>query len=233
MNREVLDTVVSAETPEGIAIELRPAGLSSRCYAYLLDQLIRFGIWYAIVIATSVMGGFGFGLMLIVLFVLEWIYPVIFELSRWGATPGKRVLGIKVVMDNGLPVTPAASITRNLLRAADFMPALYGFGIVSMMLRKDFKRLGDIAANTLVVYRAPAAPKTAIDDIEPMAPVRPLPPEDQAAVVALAARASRLTPERLDELAALAAWVSGDAGRSGPQVTRRVLAVAQWLLGRR
>lgn len=233
MNREVLDTVVSAETPEGIAIELRPAGLSSRCYAYLLDQLIRFGIWYAIVIATSVMGGFGFGLMLIVLFVLEWIYPVIFELSRWGATPGKRVLGIKVVMDNGLPVTPAASITRNLLRAADFMPALYGFGIVSMMLRKDFKRLGDIAANTLVVYRAPAAPKTAIDDIEPMAPVRPLPPEDQAAVVALAARASRLTPERLDELAALAAWISGDAGRSGPQVTRRVLAVAQWLLGRR
>ncbi len=233
MNREVLDTVVSAETPEGIAIELRPAGLSSRCYAYLLDQLIRFGIWYAIVIATSIMGGFGLGLMLIVLFVLEWIYPVIFELSRWGATPGKRVLGIKVVMDNGLPVTPAASITRNLLRAADFMPALYGFGIVSMMLRKDFKRLGDIAANTLVVYRAPAAPKIAIDDIEPLAPVRPLPPEDQAAVVALAARAARLTPERLDELAALAAWVSGDAGRSGPQVTRRVLAVAHWLLGRR
>ena len=136
-------------------------------------------------------------------------------------------------MDNGLPVTPAASITRNLLRAADFMPALYGFGIVSMMLRKDFKRLGDIAANTLVVYRAPAAPKIAIDDIEPLAPVRPLPPEDQAAVVALAARAARLTPERLDELAALAAWVSGDAGRSGPQVTRRVLAVAHWLLGRR
>ncbi len=233
MNREVLDTVVSAETPEGIAIELRPAGLSSRCYAYLLDQLIRFGIWYAIVIATSIMGGFGLGLMLIVLFVLEWIYPVIFELSRWGATPGKRVLGIKVVMDNGLPVTPAASITRNLLRAADFMPALYGFGIVSMMLRKDFKRLGDVAANTLVVYRAPAAPKIAIDDIEPLAPVRPLPPEDQAAVVALAARAARLTPERLDELAALAAWVSGDAGRSGPQVTRRVLAVAHWLLGRR
>jgi uncharacterized RDD family membrane protein YckC len=233
VNREVLDTVVSAETPEGIAIELRPAGLSSRCYAYLLDQLIRFGIWYAIVIVTTVMGGFGYGLMFIVLFLLEWIYPVIFELSRWGATPGKRVLGIKVVMDNGLPITPAASITRNLLRAADFMPALYGFGILSMMLRKDFKRLGDIAANTLVVYRPPAAPKIAIGDIEPIAPVRPLPPEDQAAIVALAARASRLTPERLDELAALVAWVSGDAGRSGPQVTRRVLAVAQWLLGRR
>lgn len=233
MNRDVLDTVVSAETPEGIAIELRPAGLSSRCYAYLLDQLIRFGIWYMIVIAASVTGRFGIGLLLISLFILEWFYPVIFELSRWGATPGKRVLGLKVVMDNGLPITPAASMTRNLLRVADFMPALFGFGILSMLLRKDFKRLGDIAANTLVVYRAPAAPKIVIDEIEPMAPVKPLQPQEQAAVVALAARASRLTPERLDELAALAAWVSGDTGRSGPQVTRRVLAVAQWLLGRR
>ncbi len=233
MNKDVLDTVVSAETPEGIAIELRPAGLSSRCYAYLLDMLIRFGLLYVIMVGTALMGGFGMGLMLILLFLFEWFYPVVFELSRWGATPGKRVLGIKVVMDNGLPVTPAASITRNLLRAADFMPALYGFAIVSMLIRRDFKRLGDIAANTLVVYRAPAAAKSTLTDLEPLAPVVALKPEDQAAIVALAARASRLTPDRLDELAALAAWVSGDAGRSGPDVTRRVLAVAQWLLGKR
>jgi uncharacterized RDD family membrane protein YckC len=233
VNKDVLDTVVSAETPEGIAIELRPAGLSSRCYAYLLDQLIRLGVIYVIVIATTIMGKFGLGLMLILLFGFEWFYPVVFELSRWGATPGKRVLGIKVVMDNGLPITPAASFTRNLLRVADFLPALYGFGVLSMLLRGDFKRLGDIAANTLVVYRAPPAPKVAIEDLEPMAPVRPLQPQEQAAVVALAARATRLTGDRLDELAALVAWVSGDMGRSGPDVTRRVLSVAQWLLGKR
>jgi uncharacterized RDD family membrane protein YckC len=233
VNKDVLDTVVSAETPEGITIELRPAGLSSRCYAYLLDQLIRFGVLYAIVIATTLMGGFGLGLWLISWFALEWFYPVVFELSRWGATPGKRTLGLKVVMDNGLPITPAASITRNLLRAADFLPLLYGFAIVSMLLRRDFKRLGDIAAGTLVVFRAPATAKISIEDLEPIAPALPLQPQDQAAVIALAARASRLTSERLDELAALAAWVSGDEGRSGPDVTRRVLAVAQWLLGRR
>jgi hypothetical protein len=58
-------------------------------------------------------------------------------------------------------------------------------------------------------------------------------PEDQVAVIALAARAPTLTAERLDELAGLAAAVSGDAGRSGPDVTRRVLGVAQWFLGRR
>jgi hypothetical protein len=57
--------------------------------------------------------------------------------------------------------------------------------------------------------------------------------EDQAALIALAARAPNLTSERLDELAALAAVVSGDAGRSGPDVTKRVLGVAHWALGRR
>ena len=229
----MLDTIVSAETPEGIAIELRPAGLSSRCYAYLLDQLIRLGVLYAIALVTSVMGGFGFGLWMILLFGLEWLYPVAFELSRSGATPGKRAFGLKVVMDSGLPVTPAASIARNLLRVADFLPMLYGFGILSMLLRRDFKRLGDITAGTLVAYEAPPAPKIAFDELDPLAPVRALQPQQQAAVVALAARSSRLTPERLDELAALAAWTSGDAGHSGREVTQRVLAVAQWLLGKR
>ncbi|HET6629091.1 MAG TPA: RDD family protein [Woeseiaceae bacterium] len=233
MTQTILDTIVSAETPEGIAIELRPAGLCSRCYAYLLDQLIRLGVLYAVAIATSLMGGFGLGLSLILLFGLEWFYPVVFELSRSGATPGKRVFGIKVVMDSGLPVTPAASITRNLLRVADFLPMLYGFGILSTLLRRDFKRLGDITAGTLVVYEPPRAPKIAFDELEPLAPVQPLQPQQQAAVVALAARSSRLTPERLDELSALAGWASGDAGRSGREVTRRVLAVAQWLLGKR
>ena len=79
-----------------------------------------------------------------------------------------------------------------------------------------------------------AVPRMALDnEVAPVVPARPLTLRDQAAVIALAARAHRLTAERLDELAALAATVSGDAGRSGPDVTRRVLGVAQWALGRR
>jgi len=231
--RAVLDTVVTAETPEGINIELRPAGLTSRCYAYVIDLLVRFAILLAIGLVTRFMAGLGTAVMLILWFALEWFYPVAFELSRWGTTPGKRLFGLKVVMDSGLPITPAASITRNLLRGADFLPLLYGFGCISMLVRQDFKRLGDIAAGTLVVYQAQRVPKVAASDIAPMAPVMTLSARDQAAIVALAARAPKLTRERLDELAALAAGVSGDAGRSGPEVTRRVLAVAQWLLGRR
>ena len=143
MARDVLDTVVAAETPEGIVLELRPAGLSVRFYAFLIDWLIRLLVIYATFILTVAMralGGLGMGFWLLFVFLLEWFYPVVFELSRSGATPGKSMVGIKVVMDNGLPVTPAASFTRNLLRVADFLPFLFGAGIVSMLLRQDSKR---------------------------------------------------------------------------------------------
>ncbi len=235
MSGKALDTVVTAETPEGILLELRPAGLSPRFFAFLIDWLIRLVALYAvgIVIGIAGMTGIAAAALTILWFLLEWFYPVVFELSRSGSTPGKRVFGLRVVMDNGLPITPGASLTRNLLRVADFLPALFGFAIVSMLLRKDCKRLGDIAAATLVIHDTRPAPKIELNQVEPIAPVRPLSPDDQAAVIALAARAPTLTAERLDELAALAAPISGDAGRSGPEVTRRVLGVAMYLLGRR
>lgn len=224
---------MAAETPEGIVLELHPAGLPARFYAFLLDWLIRLVIMYAIAIVAGALGGVGMAFWLVLLFMLEWFYPVVFELGRSGATPGKKTFGLKVVMDNGLPVTPAASFARNLLRVADFFPFGYGIAAVSMLLRQDCKRLGDIAAATLVIHDTRASPKIELGQVEPIAPARPLSPEDQAAVIALAARAPTLTGERLDELAALAAPVSGDEGREGPEVTRRVLGVAMYLLGRR
>jgi uncharacterized RDD family membrane protein YckC len=233
LERTILDTAVLAETPEGIVIELHPAGLSPRVYAYLVDSFIRLMTLSILGQFARFMEGMGAGFLLISWFALEWLYPVAFEIGRWGATPGKRAFGLKVVMDNGLPITPAASLTRNLLRAADFMPFFYGFAALSMLLRQDFKRLGDIAAATLVVYQAQPAKKVVIPELPPLAPAVPLSPQDQAAVIALAARASRLTSERVDELAALAAPVCGASGHSGPEVTRRVLGVAHWLLGNR
>ena len=230
---DVLDTIVSAETPEGILLELRPAGLTARAYAFALDALLRLAIVWAAGIVSALMGGLGAAFIFILVFALEWLYPVVFELSSGGATPGKRAVGLKVVMDNGLPITPAASFTRNLLRAADFLPLLYGFGIVSVLSRRDFKRLGDLAAATLVVYQPKPALRPVLEELPPLAPSIAVSPQDQSALIALAARATRLTPARLDELAALAAVVSGNAGQTGPEVTRRVLGVAQWFLGRR
>jgi uncharacterized RDD family membrane protein YckC len=229
----VLDSVVAAETPEGIVLELRPAGLAARFYAFLFDWLIRLVVFYAAAYIGRFLGGIGVAFWIVLFFALEWFYPVFFELGRSGATPGKRTFGLKVVMDNGLPITPAASLTRNLLRVADFLPFGYGFAIVSMLVRADCKRLGDLAAATLVVHQSKPVPKVVLDSVVPLAPVRPLEQRDQAAVIALAARAPTLSVERLDELAALAASVSGDEGHAGPEVTRRVLGVAQWLMGRR
>jgi hypothetical protein len=143
------------------------------------------------------------------------------------------MLGLKVLMDNGLPITPAASITRNLLRTADFLPLFYAAGATSMLWRSDFKRLGDIAAGTLVVYAdAPALTPAAaaLPDAAPRPPARVLIPAEQAAVLNFAARAKRLTLERADELARLAAPVIGAAG---DRPARHLFAVAQWLYGRR
>ena len=228
-----LDTSVFTETPEGILLELRPAGFSVRYYAFLVDWGIRLVVLFVTAIVAALLGGVGGAFWLILLFLMEWLYPVGFELTASGATPGKRAFGLKVVMDNGLPVTAAAAVTRNLLRVADFLPFGYGFAIVSLLLRRDAKRLGDIAAATLVVHASRVQRRLPIDDVPPVLPARALSPDGQVALVALAARAQRLTPDRLDELAALAASVSGDDGRAGEAVTRRVLGVAQWVLGRR
>ncbi len=231
-----LDTLFTVETPEGIALSLRPAGVVPRFLAYAVDFGVRIGLYLVVLMVSVPFGGLGAALATILYFVLEWFYPVGFELGGRGATPGKRLLGLRVVMDSGLPLTPAASLTRNLLRAADFLPALYAFGAGSMLLRRDFKRLGDLAAGTLVVYAEPVSLHGALPPAVPSAPARVLTSAEQAAVVEWAGRATRLSPARLDELALLAQSVtrpgSGEMD-SKDSATRRLLGVAHWLLGHR
>ena len=173
MPTDVLDTVVSAETPEGILLELRPAGLSARFYAFGLDWVIRLAIMYAAAIGCGVRrrhrrrASCSFCSLR-----SNGSIRSRSSLTASGATPGKRVFGLRVVMDNGLPITPAASLTRNLLRAADFLPFGYGFAIVSMLVRRDFKRLGDIAAATIVVHEPRAVPGIELSEVAPVVPAR-------------------------------------------------------------
>lgn len=203
--------------------------------AFLLDLLIRLAIDLGILMVFGAWAGTGAGLVLIGMFCVEWLYPIAFELSRWGATPGKRALGLRVVMDTGLPVTPAASFTRNLLRVADFLPLAYAFGIATMLLNRDCKRLGDLAAGTLVVHADPVVLHDAPPAATPLAPARPLNAREQAAVLSWAGRARRLTPARFEELAQLAAPVLPPPQADEPrrETADRLLGVAQWLMGRR
>lgn len=229
-----LDTRVSVEAPEGILLELRPAGPALRLYAFALDFLIRVLLFALLSVPLVSLGGIGSAVLLISAFALEWWYPVVFELWMRGATPGKRALGLRVLMDSGLPVTPAASMARNLLRFADFLPFGYAFGFVCMLLRHDFKRLGDLAAGTLVVYEAPRPRAPRLAPATPQAPARPLNAAQQAALIALAQRAPRLTAERVEELARLADPALGSEGwtTDAPRAPR-LMAVAHWLYGHR
>lgn len=229
-----LDTVAAVETPEGIHLSLRTAGPAPRLLAALLDQLIRMGLWFLAALASPLFRGLGPALFFLAIFLIEWIYPIAFELGMGGATPGKRALKLQVVMDNGLPVTPAASITRNLLRTADFLPALYAIGALCLLLRPDFKRLGDLAAGTLVVHVENVSLHGELPAAGATAPAQPLSLAQQSAVLSWAGREATLTPERLEELARLARPILPTDGGAGAQGdSARLMAVAHWLAGRR
>jgi uncharacterized RDD family membrane protein YckC len=227
-----IDTILTAETPEGIAIVIRPAGFAVRCTAFLIDVFIRFFMLSSVGTVLAVAGHFGRGAMFIILFVVNWLYPMIFELMPIAATPGKHVMGLQVMMANGLPLTPAGCLTRNLMRAVDMLPLMYAFAITTMLLRRDARRLGDLAGGTVVVYRHEPAVAGAFGQGEPMPPPVALNSRQQAAITAFAWRVDRLTGERAEEIAAL-------AGSAAPlrsanlSMTVRLVGIARWLHGQR
>jgi uncharacterized RDD family membrane protein YckC len=221
----MLDTTRRYETPEGIALGLRIAGPVVRSCAWAIDMLIRAGLYLAIAIPFSFLGGLGFGLSLVVFFLIEWFYPVFFEL-RQGATPGKKAMGLEVIQDNGTPVSWSASLLRNLLRAADFLPFLYAAGLASMLLNRNFQRLGDLAAGTLVVYRDKATQRQELPAVLPVHPPQPLTREEQRTLLAFAERTPLLTAERQVELAEI---LSGLSGRRGTAAVTELHAYASWL----
>ena len=200
----MLDTNTAIETPEGIELQLIPAGPVPRVLAYCIDLLIRTAVLAPIAIGLGFAGNFGTGIILIISFLLEWFYPVFFEMFNHGTTPGKKAMGLWVVQDDGTPIQWESSMLRNILRAADFFPMFYMGGMISMAATKQFKRLGDLAAGTLVVYRQ-ELPKenNAPGANEGMSRTAPLPLTltEQQAMIAFQDRAEMLTPERRSELA--------------------------------
>jgi len=227
----LLDTSRSVDTPEGCRIDLRVAGPVSRARAWLIDFLIRVGLYMTAAQMLVFFGKVGSGVLLIMVFALEWLYPVFFEGLWRGATPGKHLCKLAVLHDDGTPIGLASSFIRNTLRAVDFFPLLYGFGVVTMFLNRDYKRLGDLAAGTVVVYTdEPALPKAdASGDAEP-SPI-PLSVPEQRAVIEFALRANRLTPERGAELAAFATPLVD--GLAEAQAKERLMRIGRFLLGKR
>lgn len=226
----MLDTLRTVETPEGIELGLRLAGPLPRMLAWLIDALIRFAALYLLLLILSMLGAFGVGLFLIAAFLMEWLYPVAFELAMEGQTLGKKALGLRVLCDDGTPVTLSASVLRNLLRAVDFLPFLYGLGLAVMLVNRDFKRLGDLAGGTVVVYTDGPRSGASVPGAPPLAPPLALAAAEQQAVIDFAERMSGLSAERARELAHLAEPL-GDA--QGPPTPERLVRMANWMAGAR
>jgi len=226
----MLDTIREVHTPEGVALRLLVAGPFPRALAWLIDAGVRFAVIWMGAMAPLMLGGLGDGMFLIVLFVLTWFYPVLFEVLWNGQTLGKRALGIRVVAANGAPVGWMAAFARNLLRVVDMLPVGYAVGLVAGLIDPWGRRLGDMIAGTLVVHvpRAPGTIKIAAMPARP--PTLPLQPEEQLAVIAFAERAGTLSTGRQQELAQLALPVTQQQGHAG---VLALFGVANWLLGRR
>lgn len=199
----MLDTTHTIATPEGVELKLPVAGLASRSLAWLLDAMIKFIILIAATITFELTGDFGVGLILITSFVILWFYNVLFEVLNHGATPGKRVLGLRVMNINGTPVGWTGSLIRNLIRFVDTLPGCYAFGCVSVLLSEQFQRLGDLAAGTIVVHHPKHATLARSVDSESIAVKVPLTADEQQAIMSFGERAPTLNQERAEELAAL------------------------------
>jgi len=224
-----LDTLSTNETPEGISIELRCAGVMPRAAAWIVDSMVHMGMLWVGLIAFAMFGEAGEGLAYLLVFVCAWGYNVAFEVLGSGRTPGKRALGLQVVMQNGAPIGWLASITRNLLRVIDALPFCYGFGALCCMVDPKFRRLGDLVAGSMVVHvPRPSATYLSTDVPIVEAPVRLSAPE-RAAIVDFSERISRLSSARQTELAELLEPLTN---MRGAKALVRVLGIARGLVGR-
>ncbi len=156
---------LSIETPEQVALTFPVAGIGSRFVALLLDHLIQFGLVIVVLLLfVLVRAAFGaqhfeslgskwfLALMIFFFFLLFWGYFALFEAFWRGQTPGKRAMQLRVIKDSGRQITLFESLARNLLRVADYLPSLYLAGVICMLTNRRNKRLGDLAAGTMVIH---------------------------------------------------------------------------------
>jgi uncharacterized RDD family membrane protein YckC len=154
---------LTIDTPEQTVLEYPIAGLGSRFLAILADTAIQLVLAFFLIIAGIFVGvglaTFGkmgaqwiFAIIIFLLFLLNSGYFALFEIFWNGQTPGKRYAQVRVIKDDGRPIGVYEAIVRNALRLVDMLPAMYGFGLISIFLSRQSKRLGDFVAGTVVVH---------------------------------------------------------------------------------
>jgi uncharacterized RDD family membrane protein YckC len=224
-----LDTIQTIETPEGVEFEVHLAGPIPRIMAFGVDVGIRLVVYTIVFIPLAFLDELGMGLFLLLMFVMEWGYPIYFEMYRDGATPGKKMFGLQVANADGTPINWKGSVLRNLLRAADFLPVGYALGIVMMTASGRFQRLGDLAGDTVVCFRQPDDLTGAgeLPDVDPVTSGEQLTIEEQKAIVQFAERSKRWNYTRNAELARLLEDLTGT--KDGQGAVRHLQGLANWI----
>ena len=231
---------LGVETPEHVVLSFELAGLGSRAAAAAADLLILGTAYFVIFIFYAAagasaswdagLGGWGTALIVLVASLGFFLYFALFEALWDGRTPGKRSLGLRVVLDTGRPVTANAATVRNLLRIVDFIAPLGPLpGVVFVFFHPANKRLGDIAAGTIVVRDRVAAwglapaPPPAAEALELGPPE--LSDQEFALLDRFLGRSDQLLPAVRDRMA-------GElARRFEPKIPRRTTDALAYLTG--
>jgi uncharacterized RDD family membrane protein YckC len=214
-------------TPEGVELELRLAGLGSRFSAELIDILIKSaGLGALVLLAYLVLGGTAAAVVSAAgVFAAVVVYDVVFEVRSAGATPGKRALGVRVLLEDGAPVGLRASAIRNVIRLVEGLALLYIPAIAAVLLTRRNQRLGDLAAGTVVAreaitggptFRRPAPPAELADwDVSAITP------DELAAVRSFLGRRYDFEPGPRYQVAASLARRLGPKVSGGPPWDRQ------------
>lgn len=171
-----MSDIYSLETPESVAVSYPIAGIGSRFLALLIDSLIQTLVIIAVAIVMYVaglsLGGsagyvvFGVGTLIIAVILLG--YFIFFEIIWNGQTPGKRAMRLRVILTSGYPLTPLAALIRNVLRLVDVLPTFYAVGIVTMIVNKHARRVGDLVAGTMVIKEGREGTLAALSSATPV-----------------------------------------------------------------
>jgi uncharacterized RDD family membrane protein YckC len=173
----------SVLTPERVSLEYDIAGVGSRGAAAIVDTGIQLVALIVVLVAlaafSAISGLLGelrgesdlvYGVIIAVyalaVFVITAGYFMLFEILWNGQTPGKRLVGIRVIRENGYPMRPVDAVIRNVVRIVDWLPLFYGVGVLVMLVNKRSKRLGDFAGGTIVVRegRSPSIPLATVTE---------------------------------------------------------------------
>lgn len=226
----VIDTREDLETPEGAIMHVRPAGIAIRAGAFLVDEMIKMcinaAVWFLAGIILS--GRLGMMIFVLTMFLVMWFYGVLFEIFNDGRTPGKAMVNLKTVNADGTPIRLPASLIRNIFKVVEGIPLLGIPAVASMAITKNFKRIGDVVANTIVVYddKPPVLKNSAAVAAKPL-PTN-LTADEQVILLEYQSRSASFSRPRATELAELLEVLHGESGEEAVDAT---LGYAQGIRG--